>query len=190
MSMTDLQPLDETPWRPRDLPAHTVETLSRDLAEAQKKLDAAKANRHKCDIDVRRATEANDVRNLAELNRAATEAGRLVSSLELEFDAAKRRLEMAKTQAETARARAAPPPVGEKLFEVQCPDGRRVRHRAGSRESLQARLEPNYTVLDEIVGAGENGEGGIYATSLGKWLGENGFGGTVITLPSNNRPAA
>ena len=188
--MTDLASIEHTPWRATDLPPRTIETLTADLAEAQRALTDARAARHKADIAVRGATDSGDRRNLPELNKASVEAGRRISTLELEFAAAKRRLEMAELQAATMKARAAAPLTAEKLFEVVCSDGRRVRHRAGSREALQHKLEPGYRVLFEVAGTDPDGNGGVNADSLREWLIANGFGGAVITLPSNNRPAA
>ena len=104
----DMSPIDTTPWRPRDLPPRTIETLTADLHARQAELSTAIADRHKADREVRRATEAGDLRNIGELNKAADRAGKLVTSLEAGVTFSKQRLAMAETQAATIKARAAP----------------------------------------------------------------------------------
>jgi hypothetical protein len=51
--------------------------------------------------------------------------------------------------------------MGDRLFEVETPDGRLVRHRYSSPDGLQKMLQPNYKVVAEVFGAGIDGKGGM-----------------------------
>ena len=77
------------------------------------------------------------------------------------------------------RAIAAPPQGTGRLFEVETPQGRKVRHQAASAAALQARLEAGYRVTSEVVGAFPDGTGGICADSLREWLTANGLAGPL-----------
>jgi hypothetical protein len=139
--------------------------------------------------------------------------GRLILSLEADVREAKKRLAMAETQAETVKARQAAAVAGpiqrERLFEVACPDGRKVRHHHATADSLQKMLQPGYKVVAEVFGAGIDGNGGFVAPigssaptimeslldafgdQLLAWLASRGIigsdKGTVVVLPSNSR---
>jgi len=54
-----------------------VESLQAALAAKESELAAAVESRRKADVEVRRATGANDMRNIGDLNRTADRAGRL-----------------------------------------------------------------------------------------------------------------
>jgi hypothetical protein len=95
--------------------------------------------------------------------------------------------------------------VRDKLFEVVCPDGRKVRHRGASQEDVRRRLQIGYTIAGEIFGADDAGEGGVVAAieptgpsimagllaahgdELMAYLAARGIVGPVVTLPSNGR---
>jgi hypothetical protein len=49
----------------------------------------------------------------------------------------------------------------DKLFEVETPDGRKVRHHDATADSLQKILQPGYRVVAEVFGAGIDGKGGM-----------------------------
>ena len=80
--MTDLQPMDEKPWRPADLPAKTLKDRRETLRRVEAKLARAHEARHEADRKVRAAADSGDRRELPRLNRAAVEAGRKVTELE------------------------------------------------------------------------------------------------------------
>lgn len=76
-----------------------------------------------------------------------------------------------------------------KWFEIKTPDGRILRHQYESIEWAKDLL-PGYTVVGEIIGVDENGEGGFSeaalegilewilngrAAVLRKWLSDNGY---------------
>ncbi|PNE11337.1 MAG: hypothetical protein CR217_09360 [Beijerinckiaceae bacterium] len=86
-------------------------------------------------------------------------------SLEAEVAQSRKRLAMAETQAATAAATRASADAGAvpkvRLFEVVCPDGRKVRHRHESAGALQKVLQPGYRVVAEVFGAGIDDEGGM-----------------------------
>jgi hypothetical protein len=92
--------------------------------------------------------------------------GRLVSSAEAQVFEAEKRLQMAENQAAVAAAKRASadeplPLLRDKLFEVICPDGRKVRHRHSSPEALQKVLQPGYVAAGQVFGANEDDSGGI-----------------------------
>jgi hypothetical protein len=51
--------------------------------------------------------------------------------------------------------------MGDRLFEVETPDGRRVRHRYASADGLQKMLQPGYKVVAQVFGAGIDGKDGL-----------------------------
>ena len=46
-------------------------------------------------------------------------------------------------------------------FTRPCPDGRKVRHRGASLESMQRVLQPGYRAIGQVFGANEDGTGGF-----------------------------
>jgi hypothetical protein len=72
---------------------------------------------------------------------------------------------MAETQAATVEARRASVDAAavphDRLFEVETPDERKVRHRYASAGGLQKMLQPGYRVVAEVFGAGIDGKGGL-----------------------------
>ena len=52
----------------------------------------------------------------------------------------------------------------DRLFEIVCPDGRKVRHRHNSLESLQKALQPGYVAIGRVFGANEDDTGGFVAS--------------------------
>jgi hypothetical protein len=72
---------------------------------------------------------------------------------------------MAEEQAATAASKRASADAGavlqDRLFEVVCPDGRKVRHRHHSLEALRKALQPGYVAVGQVFGANEDDTGGI-----------------------------
>lgn len=48
-----------------------------------------------------------------------------------------------------------------KLFEIECPDGRVIRHRHESLHAAQAALQDGYKVCGEVLGASTDDKGGL-----------------------------
>jgi hypothetical protein len=154
-----------------DIPTKGVEDLRKVLNDFEAKLAGAKAQRNRILIDVRKASAAADKGDqrarLAQggLNKEDAAAGRLILSLEAQVTEARKRLEMAMNQAAIVEAKRASADAGaasrDRLFEVVCPDGRKVRHRHESAGALQKALMPGYRVVAEVFGAGIDDKGGL-----------------------------
>jgi hypothetical protein len=154
-----------------NIPILGVEELRASLKAHEAKLVAAERQRATILIDMRVAGAAADRGDqtanikLTALRKSEVAAGRLVTSAEATVFEAKKRLAMAETQAATAAAKraalnAAPVPR-DKLFEVVCPDGRKVRHRHASLEALQKALQPGYVAVGQVFAANEDDSGGF-----------------------------
>ena len=154
-----------------DIPPRGVDDFRETLRVREVKLANAKKQRDVILIDIRKAQAAADMGDqrarfeLAGLNKQDLAAGRLILSLEAEVAQSRKRLAMAETQAATAAATRASADAGTvqkvRLFEVVCPDGRKVRHRHKSAGALQKVLQPGYRVVAEVFGAGIDDEGGM-----------------------------
>jgi hypothetical protein len=48
-----------------------------------------------------------------------------------------------------------------KLFEIECPDGRVIRHRHETLAAAQKALQPGYKVTGEVLGASTDDKGGL-----------------------------
>ena len=158
-----------------DIPPRGVDDFRETLQVREVKLANAKKQRDVILIDIRKAQAAADMGDqrarfeLAGLNKQDLAAGRLILSLEAEVAQSRKRLAMAETQAAmaaaTAAAKRASADAGTvpnvRLFEVVCPDGRKVRHRHESAGALQKVLTPGYRVVAEVFGAGIDDEGGM-----------------------------
>jgi hypothetical protein len=48
-----------------------------------------------------------------------------------------------------------------KLFEIECPDGRVIRHRHASLEEAKKALQDGYKVCGEVLGASTDDKGGL-----------------------------
>lgn len=48
-----------------------------------------------------------------------------------------------------------------KLFEIECPDGRIIRHRHESLDAAKKALQEGYKVSGEVLGASSDDKGGI-----------------------------
>jgi hypothetical protein len=154
-----------------NIPTLGVEELRASLKAHESKLAAAKKQRDVILIDTRKASAAADTGDqragatLRALAKADAAAGRLVSSAETQVFEAEKRLQMALNQQAVAAAKkasidgAAAP--HDRLFEVICPDGRKVRHRHSSLEALQKALQPGYVAAGQVFGANEDDSGGI-----------------------------
>ena len=158
-----------------DIPTRGVDDFRETLRVREVKLANAKKQRDAILIDIRKAQAAADIGDqrarfeLAGLNKQDLAAGRFVLSLEAEVAQSRKRVEMAEAQAAmaaaTAAAKRASADAGTvpnvRLFEVVCPDGRKVRHRHESAGALQKVLQPGYRVVAEVFGAGIDDEGGM-----------------------------
>jgi len=102
---------------------------------------------------------------LSPLNKSEEADARLIRSLELQIADGKKMLDLARGQQAAIASRAAAAEAStvehSRWFEVVTRDGRVVRHRHASLESIRAALEPGYTVRAELFGTSENGEGGF-----------------------------
>ena len=153
-----------------DIPTHGVDDYRETLRTREAELAIAKSQRDNVLNEIRMtniAVDAGDRRarlGLSELNKQNVAAGRLIVSLEHEVREARKRLDMAQAQSDAARAKAAVPEGGERLFLVNTPHNlHQVRHKARSMEALRTRLLPGYTIAGEIFGANDAGEGGVVA---------------------------
>ena len=154
-----------------DIPPRGVDDFRETLRVREVKLANAKKQRDVILIDIRKAQAAADMGDqgarfeLAGLNKQDLAAGRLILSLEAEVAQSRKRVAMAETQAAMAAATRASADAGTvqkvRLFEVVCPDGRKVRHRHESAGALQKVLHPGYRVVAEVFGAGIDDEGGM-----------------------------
>ena len=189
----------------------TTEGAQKILDELEAELAEAKARRDKILVDISKANDAS-VRDqqarlkLPGLNKQDAETGRLIRSIEMQVKEARKRLDVVVAN-QAAAARAASVEAAnvsrDKLFEIICPDGRKVRHRGASQEDVQRRLQIGYTVVGQVHGADADGNGGFiprpgflravleaYQDEFIEWIGAHGFGSSVkITLPSNGRDA-
>ena len=53
------------------------------------------------------------------------------------------------------------PMTAWKLFEIECPDGRVIRHRHASLEEASKALQDGYKVCGEVLGASTDDKGGL-----------------------------
>ena len=130
------------------------------------------------------------------VNKRVEADSTLIVSLEREVGQVKRQVDLARGQLAAIAARkhadetAALP--RDRLFEVVCPNGRRVRHRHNSLEALQKALQPGYSVAGQVFGANEDDTGGFVASKstmsgllaahgdeLLAWLAGHGVGPTA-----------
>jgi hypothetical protein len=154
-----------------DIPTKSVDDFRKTLSELEVKLSDAKDRRDKILLDMRKASAAVDAGDRqarfaqGALNKEDAAAGRLVLSLEAQVAEARKRLAMAETQAATVEAkRASADAVAaphDRLFEVEAPDKRKVRHHYASAGGLQKMLQPGYRVVAEVFGAGIDDKGGL-----------------------------
>lgn len=195
-----------------DIPPRGVDDFRETLRVREVKLANAKKQRDVILIDIRKAQVAADMGDqrarfeLAGLNKQDLAAGRLVLSLEAEVAQSRKRVEMAEAQDVAKQAAQASVDAvnvrRDKLFEVVCPDGRRVRHRGASQEDVRRRLQFG-ALVGQVHGADADGIGGFvprpgfltamleaYEGELIEWLearGISGGGKTTEVLPSNGR---
>jgi hypothetical protein len=147
----------------------TAEGTQKVLNELEVELAEAKVRRDKIVADIGKAqaaAEKGDKRQLfvlGSLNKQDQAQGRLVLSIERQVAEAKKRLDMAANQAEAVALKQAQSDVvfGDRLFEVEAPDGRKLRHRYASPDGLQKMLQPGYKVVAEVFNAGIDGKGGM-----------------------------
>jgi hypothetical protein len=154
-----------------DLPTRGVADFRKVLTGLEAKLVEAKARRDKILVDIRKASAAADAGDQRArfaqggLNKEDAAASRLILSLEAEIAEARKRVGMAETQAATVEAKRASIDASaaphDRLFEVEAPDGRKVRHRHASAAALQKELQPGYRVVAEVFGAGNDDKGGL-----------------------------
>jgi hypothetical protein len=199
-----------------DIPNRNVDDFRAAVKDREAKLANAKKQRDVILNDIRLVSAAIDAGDkqarlkLPALNKTNVEVGRLIVSIAREVSEAKGRLSLAENQAAAASAKRAEADeaglVRDKWFECTCPDGRKVRHRGASLESLQRALQPGYRVVGQVFGHNEDGAGGFVSTPgapsmlkallesqgdvLIEWLearGIVGAGKTTVVLPPNGR---
>jgi hypothetical protein len=152
----------------------TEDQTRRVVSDLEGALAEAKARRDKILADIRKANEAafaGDKRQLfaltgkGGLNQQEAAVGRLILSIAAQLQEARKWLATIEAHAATAAARRASADdavlVRDKVFEVETPDGRRVRHHHATADSLQRMLQPGYKVVAEVQGAGIDGKGGM-----------------------------
>ena len=154
--MSTLQSLEK---RRDDLGIELERVRSRRL-ESQAELWRLSALAEKGDNKAKFAQEA--------VNKRVEADSTLIVSLEREVGQVKRQVDLARGQLAAIAAHkhadetAALP--RDRLFEVVCPNGRRVRHRHNSLEALQKALQPGYSVAGQVFGANEDDTGGFVAS--------------------------
>jgi hypothetical protein len=187
----------------------TAEGAQKVLNELEAELAEVRARRDRILADVGKANDASvrDQRarlKLPGLNKEEVATGRLIRSIEMQITEARKRVAMVEAHAAAAKAANAPALVRDKLFEIICPDGRKVRHRGASQEDVRRRLQIGYTMVGQVFGADDAGNGGFiprpgfltamleaYESELLEFLEARGIVGsdkqTVIVLPNNGR---
>jgi hypothetical protein len=154
-----------------DIPTRGVEYARKVLSDLEVKLADAKTRRDEVLLGIRKASSAVDAGDQRArfvqggLNKENEAAGRLIRSLDAEVAEARKRLDMAMNQAAVVASKRASVDATnvrrDKLFEVETPDGRKVRHHHATADSLQKMLQPGYRVVAEVFGAGIDGKGGM-----------------------------
>jgi chromosome segregation ATPase len=145
----------------------TTEGAQKILTELEVELAEVEARRNRILADISKANDGDrrQLATLSSLNKRDAETSRLVRSIEAQVAEARKRISMADAQAAAAvlkREQSDSATVfGDRLFEVETPDGRRVRHRYASPDGLQKILQPNYRVVAEVFAAGVDGKGGM-----------------------------
>jgi hypothetical protein len=149
----------------------TEDQTRRVVSELEAAFAEAKARRNKILADIGKTNDAvfaGDKRQLfvlGKLNKQDAETGRLILSISKQLGEARKRLATIEAHAAQAAARKASADaaalVRDKLFEVETPDGRRVRHRHCSLEALRRELQPGYRATGQIFGADADGTGGF-----------------------------
>jgi hypothetical protein len=157
-----------------DIPTRGVDYFSEVLKGHEVKLANAKKQRETILLDIKRANAAVDMGDqrarleLNGLNKQNVAAGRLVLSFEAKVAESRKRLAMATNQVAVAAAKRASADeaalVRDKLFEVVCPDGRKVRHRHHSLEALRKALQPGYSVVGQVFGMNADDTGGFVSS--------------------------
>jgi hypothetical protein len=108
----------------------------------------------------------NSARNsLRPLNKQAAAIDSEIALIRIDISHARRHLELATAYAESVKARASANAnagiTADKWFEISCPDGRKIRRRGASLESMQVGLQQGYRVVGRAFAANEDGSGGF-----------------------------
>jgi hypothetical protein len=156
---------------PALLPAGCVEDVQKIVKGLEAELSTAMARRGVILAELAKAMAAVDRGDRkarvyqVQLNKEDAAASRLISSITNQIGAARKRLQLAENQAAAAALKQAQSDAAavphERLFEVEAPDGRRVRHRHASPDTLRGVLQPGYQLVAEVLGAGVDGKGGL-----------------------------
>jgi hypothetical protein len=178
------------------------------LAGLEGKLQDALDRRDKIvDISKANAASVRDQRarlELPGLNKQAKAIDEEIALLRINITHARRGRELQEAHAAAAK-RASSDAANvrrDKLFEIVCPDGRKVRHRGASQEDVRRRLQNGYTVAGQVFGADDAGNGGFiprpgfltamleaYEGEFVAWLTAHSITGNAVKviLPSNGR---
>jgi hypothetical protein len=144
--------------------------------------------------------------SLAPLNKKAGAIDAEIALLRVNITYAKRQLELATAQAESARAKAAEAngePGRLIQLEIRAPDGRMLRQWHRSVDAARAALQSGYEIIGEVIGSGVVSPVGpgtkpfmkalldSQGDVLRDWLAEQGIVGNPdpvkVILPSNGR---
>jgi hypothetical protein len=137
---------------------------------------------------------------LAPLNKKAGAIDAEIALLRVNITYAKRQLDLAMAQAESAKAAEANGEPGRLIqLEIRAPDGRILRQFHRSIDAARKALQPGYEVVGEVIGSGVVSPIGrsfmksllaAHGDELMEFLAERGVVGsdkTVVILPSNGR---
>jgi hypothetical protein len=192
---------------------NTLQSLEKRLADLGIELERTRARRLESQAELRHLSalaQGGDNKSIFAqhaVNKRIESDSTLIVSLEYEISEVRRQCDLARGQLAAMAIKAAessPAVLGERLFEVEAPNGSLVRHRHATADSLQKMLQPGYKVVAEVWGADIDGKGGlaepigqstmktllaVHGDELIAFLAERGIVGSdkVIVLPSNGR---
>jgi hypothetical protein len=180
----------------------TLQSLEKGRDDLGIELERVRSRRLESQVELRRlsalAEKGDNKAKFAQepVNKRVEADSTLIVSLEREVGAVKRQVDLARGQLVAIAARkhadetAALP--RDRLFEIVCPDGHKVRHRHNSLESLQKALQPGYVAVGQVFGANEDDTGGFvgakstmsgllaaHGDELLAWLAGHGVGPTA-----------
>jgi hypothetical protein len=153
-----------------------LQDIEKRLDDLGVELEKVRTRRIESQEELRRLgvlAEAGDQRarnEQAPINKSVNADSTLITSLGREIAQVKRQVDLARAQqAAVARRKHADETAAlpkDLLFELTAPDGRKVRIRHSSLESLRKILQPGYVASGQVFGANADDSGG-YVASLG-----------------------
>ncbi|MGC2222322.1 MAG: hypothetical protein WA624_08120 [Methylocella sp.] len=152
----------------------TLESLEKRLADLGIEIELVRSRRLGSQAELRRlsalAEKGDNKAKYAQeaVNKRVEADSTLIVSLEREVGHVKRQVDLARGQLAAIAARKhADETAGlprDRLFEIACPDGRHVRHRHNSLESLRKALQPGYSIAGQVFDANADDNGGFVAS--------------------------